>query len=115
MGKRHRAVRSHLKLIVGSALKNGGLDDVPVKVALKVLRGGIAATTPLGFKVQDLGYKEDEFGELVSTIKKLTEYEIVDRMCARATNDIQRIEDARMFADLEQAASPGLKWERIDG
>src|SRR5271154_5840266 len=103
MGRRYRARRSYLKLILGEAIKKGGL-DLPVKVAFKVLRGGIAARTPLGFKIQDLGYKENEFGELCSTIKKLTEHEIVDRLVAKATQEIGAQEDAFVFASIDDAA-----------
>ncbi len=106
MGKKARARRAALKLIVGQGLKKEGLDNIPVKVALKLLKSGIIATTPLGFKLQDLGYKENEFGELLSTIKKLTEHEIIDRMCARARHEIHAIEDARVFAQIEQALAP---------
>ena len=103
MGKRHRTNRAHLKLIVGEALKKGGI-EVPVKVALKLLKGGIAKTTKkFGLKVQDLGYKENELGELVSTIKKLTEHEIIDRMMARARHEIHAIEDALVFAEIERS------------
>ncbi len=104
MGKRHRRNRANLKVIVGEGLKKAGI-EVPVKVALKLLRGGIAATTKLGLKIQDLGYKENELGELVSTIRKLTEHEIIDRLCARARHEIHALEDARVFAEIERAIS----------
>jgi hypothetical protein len=119
MGKKHRARRTALKVIVGEALKKGGI-NIPVKTALKLLKGG--KTPSLDFPARpadmtrywrrlqgepepDKGYKETELGELKSTIKKLTEHEIIDRMCARATFELHQQEDARVFAEIEAAIS----------
>lgn len=48
----------------------------------------------------DLGFKTTELGELRSTIRKLSEREIFDRMVAKATYDIQQLEDRRFRAEL---------------
>jgi hypothetical protein len=104
MGQKHRERRAAYKLIVGDGLKKGGL-DMPVKVALKILKGGISATTLLGFKVADLGYRENEFGELRSTIRRLTEREILDRMQAKAVFEIQWIEDQHVFSSFGASIS----------
>lgn len=110
MGKRHRQRRAHLKLIVGEAIKKTW-KKVPVKVALKLLKAPPGPPPPelerywrrLRGEAHDPGFKETELGELRSTIKKLTEDEIIDRMCRKATYELHKIEDARVFADIERA------------
>ena len=51
----------------------------------------------------DPGYLETELGEIRSTIRKLTPYQIVDRLAAKATFEIQQQEDRRVFADIARA------------
>lgn len=105
MGQKHRERRAAFKLIIGAGLKRGGLDHVKPSIALKLLRGGVARTKPKWkLQVENLGYKENELGELVSTIQKLTENEIIDRLCKRATYELHKIEDAHVFAILDEAA-----------
>ncbi len=53
----------------------------------------------------DLGYRENELGELQSTISALTEDEIIDRMSAKAVHEIQSIEDRRVFGEIAKAIS----------
>lgn len=60
----------------------------------------------------DRGYIETELGEIRSTIRKLTPYEIVDRLAAKATFEIQQIEDKLFFTTLGQAARG---WDVISG
>jgi urease accessory protein UreE len=91
MGKRHRAIRAASKEILRTALRKGNVVKVSFKQARKLLREN------------PLGYKEDELGELRSTIRKLTEHEIVDRACARAMWELHKIEDANCFAAIDQA------------
>jgi hypothetical protein len=52
----------------------------------------------------DLGYIENELGEIRSTIRKLRPEEIVDRLAAKAVFEIQQIEDRHVFRSLAQAA-----------
>jgi len=52
---------------------------------------------------RDLGYREGEDGELHSTIAKLTEHEIIDRLCAKACHDIQIREDRLVFGEIAKA------------
>jgi len=56
------------------------------------------APLPLG-----QGYREGEDGELHSTIAKLTEYEIIDRLSAKACHDIRIREDRHVFAEIAKA------------
>lgn len=88
MGARHRKLRSLEKNFLRGVLAKAG-KVAPLKEARRVFR--------------DPGYKETEYGELRSTIRKLTEREILDRLAARATFDIQQAEDARVFAEIDEA------------
>ncbi len=49
------------------------------------------------------GYKVNEYGELRSTIRKLTQDEIIDRMAEKAKYDIQNAEDEYAFGTIEDA------------
>jgi len=51
----------------------------------------------------DPGYREDELGELRSTIPRLTNDEILRRVEARAIHEIQFAEDQRIIKELDRA------------
>lgn len=84
-------MRSLTKALVRDVLRQVG-SVVPFKEIRRAFR--------------DPGYKENEFGELKSTIRKLSEREILDRMSAKVTYDIQREEDERCFAVLDAMSPP---------
>lgn len=99
MGQRHRHMRSQGKTLLRQILAKHGI-VIPLREVRRILR--------------DPGYKEDELGRLRSTIRKLTEHEIMDRMASRATAEIQAEEDARVFAMLDEIASPPPRKTRWD-
>lgn len=98
MGKRHQQRRALEKTICRKAMAETGI-VVPIKEARRVMR--------------DPGYKETELGELRSTIRKLTEQEIMERVVARATWEIQKAEDERIFAFLETIQPPRTRYDII--
>lgn len=122
MGKRHRQKRAALKLIVGEALKKTW--KKPPKVTLKLVRlltGPPGPPSPelerywrrlRGEPEPDPGFKIDELGELKSTIRKLAEHEIIDRLSFKATREIQRIEDRNFFAQINAFLAPLKKRKR---
>lgn len=91
MGKLYRLKRAFEKRIIRAAAEHHGVELAPGEV--KKL-------------VRDPGYKMTEYGELRSTIRKLTESEIIERLCWKATREIQQMEDERVFAELERAMAP---------
>lgn len=52
---------------------------------------------------RDRGYRETDYGELRSTIRKLTELEIIERLCEKAADEIRRAEDERVIAEIGRA------------
>jgi len=92
MGQRHRKIRSLEKQMLRLVLPKAG-DVVPLKEARRILR--------------DPGYKETEYGELRSTIRKLTTTEILGRLTAKAHYEICQREDARVFAALDFISEQG--------
>lgn len=91
MGKLYRLKRAEQKRVFRAAAKHLGL-VIDIREARKIMR--------------DPGYKMTEYGELRSTIRKLTESEIIERLCWKATREIQQMEDERVFAELAAAAAP---------
>lgn len=50
--------------------------------------------------LRDPGYRENEYGELVSTIRKLSMDEVMDRLQAKVHFEICQMEDERLFRSL---------------
>lgn len=101
MGRLYRLKRATEKAILRSVLVK--LDD---RVRTRFER--IAPAPPISIKearkiLRDPGYRENEYGELRSTIRKLTAFEIVERASARAVFELQQQEDARVFAEMGRA------------
>jgi len=92
MGQYHRKLRSLEKQVLRQVLPKTGR-VVSLKEARRVLR--------------DPGYKVTEYGELRSTIRKLTVVEILDRLAAKAHYEICQQEDARVFGELDFISEQG--------
>lgn len=58
----------------------------------------------LEFTVENPGWIVNELGQLKSTIKRLSEDEIIERLATKATYEIQQMEDERCFRSLRLAA-----------
>jgi hypothetical protein len=87
------------------------IDEEPKETRFDHIRANLDGPSTLTVKevtkiLKDPGYKENEYGELRSTILKLTEQEILNRLCAKAMWDIHQQEDARVFAELDRCLQP---------
>lgn len=93
MGHRHRQIRKTQKGVLQLVRERTRFDHINENLSLNQYRR----------LVRDPGYRETELGELRSTIRNLTEEEIIDRMSAKAIHEIHQQEDRRVFADIARA------------
>lgn len=101
MGRLYRLKRAATKRIIREAIEHHGLAKViSIKEAQRALR--------------DPGYKANELGELRSTIRKLTEDEIIERLTWKATAEICRAEDERIFKELDHIAQHYEVWNAAE-
>jgi hypothetical protein len=109
MGKRHRRTRKAVKGLLRTVILL--IDEEPKETRFDHILANLDGPSTLTVKevtkiLKDPGYKENEYGELRSTIRKLTEQEIINRLCAKATWDLHQLEDAKVFAELDRSLQP---------